>query len=406
MKFNFPLLALTVGAFGIGTTEFAPMGLLPVVAAHFHVAIPTAGLLISSYALGVMGGAPLMTIGARHLPRHGVLIGLMAIFTLGNLLSALAPDFAVLVASRVVTSLAHGAFFGVGSIVAAALVAPDRRASAVATMFMGLTLAAIVGSPLSTWIGQVVGWRQAFAAIALLGLVAMVALWRALPQMPAETPAEIRSEFGVLVRPQVLRALLTTVLGAGAMFTLLTYIAPVLQQGIGASPGMVTAILVLIGVGFTIGNGLGGRFADRSLRGTLLCALGLLGGLMLLLPLAMTHVLTAVVAIFLWGMAAFAIVSPVQMQVMTTASEAPNLAASVNIGAFNLGNALGALVGGVVIGAGMDYAWVSVAGAVVALGGFLVVLLGRQEAGRSITAGDGTDTGGGAGRALPEPTRA
>ncbi|GBQ25959.1 MFS transporter [Gluconacetobacter azotocaptans] len=379
MKFNFPLLALTVGAFGIGTTEFAPMGLLPVVAAHFHVAIPTAGLLISSYAFGVMGGAPLMTIGARHLPRNRVLIGLMAIFTLGNLMSALAPDFAVLVASRMVTALAHGAFFGVGSIVAAALVAPDRRASAVATMFMGLTLAAIVGSPLSTWIGQVVGWRQAFAGIALLGLVAMVALWRALPKMPAETPAEIRSEFGVLVRPQVLRALLTTVLGAGAMFTLLTYIAPVLQQGIGATPGMVTAMLVLIGVGFTVGNGLGGRFADRSLRGTLLCALGLLAGLMLVLPLAMTHVLAAVVAIFLWGMAAFAIVSPVQMQVMTTASEAPNLAASVNIGAFNLGNALGALVGGAVIGAGLDYAWVSVAGAAVALGGFLVVLPGRQD---------------------------
>ncbi|MFT8675766.1 MFS transporter [Acetobacter sp.] len=374
MKFNFPLLALSVGAFGIGTTEFAPMGLLPVMAEHFNVSIPTAGLLISAYAFGVMAGAPIMTIGARHLPRHVVLVGLMAIFTLGNALSFCAPGFAVLLVSRVVTSFSHGAFFGVGSVVAAALVAPERRASAVATMFMGLTLAAIVGSPLCTWIGDVWGWRLAFAAITVWGLVAMLALWLALPRLPAETPAEIRSEFSVLVRPPVLRALLTTVLGAGAMFTLLTYIAPVLESGIAASADMVTAVLVVIGVGFTLGNMLGGRFADLSLKKTLLVALSALVLLLLVLPLAMGSAPAAIGVIFLWGMAAFAIVSPVQMQVMTAAAEAPNLAASINIGAFNLGNALGAVVGGAVISAGLGYNWVSVAGAVLAACAFVLTL--------------------------------
>ncbi|WP_331000128.1 MFS transporter [Acetobacter garciniae] len=385
MKLNFPLLALTVGAFGIGTTEFAPMGLLPVVAEHFSVSIPTAGLLISSYAFGVMAGAPIMTIGVRHLPRHMVLVGLMAIFTLGNLLSFCAPDFTVLLISRVVTSFSHGAFFGVGSVVAAALVPPERRASAVATMFMGLTLAAIVGSPLCTWIGDSWGWRLAFAVITLWGLVAMLALWLALPKLPAETPAEIRSEFSVLVRPTVLRALLTTVLGAGAMFTLLTYIAPVLQAGIAATPGMVTAVLVVIGVGFTVGNMLGGRFADRSLKKTLLVALSALVGLLLVLPLVMGSTVATIGVIFLWGMAAFAIVSPVQMQVMTAAAEAPNLAASINIGAFNLGNALGAVVGGTVISAGLGYNWVSVAGALLAAGAFALTLAAPANEGATDT---------------------
>lgn len=374
-----PLLALAVGAFGIGTTEFAPMGLLPVIARDLGVSIPATGMLVTGYAIGVMAGAPLMTLGTRRLPRHAVLIGLMAIFTIGNLLSALSSSYAMLLGARIVTSLAHGAFFGVGSIVAADLVAPERRASAVATMFMGLTIATIGGVPLATWIGQVMDWRVAFAGIAALGGLAMAALWLALPRIEADAATGLRHEIGVLTRPPVLRALLTTVLGAGAMFTVLTYIAPILETETGVTPGFVTLMLVVVGVGFTVGNGIGGRFADRSLDGSLLVFLGILTALLLIFILAMRAPVLAAATIFLWGVAAFAVVPPLQMRVMATAAEAPSLASSVNVGAFNLGNALGAAAGGGVIGAGLSYAWVPVAGAVLSFLGLLMVLLGRRR---------------------------
>ncbi|PTQ07445.1 MFS transporter [Sphingomonas oleivorans] len=380
MKPNFPLLALSVGAFGIGTTEFAPMGLLPVIATDLGISIPTAGMLVTGYAMGVMVGAPLMTLGTRRIPRQTVLVGLMAIFTIGNLLSALSSSYAMLLGARIVTSLSHGAFFGVGSIVAANLVAPERRASAVATMFMGLTIATIGGVPLATLVGQLVGWRTAFAGITALGALAMLALWFALPRLDADASIDLRHEIGVLTRPPVLRALLTTVLSAGAMFTLLTYIAPILQHETGAAPALVTLMLVVVGVGFTVGNGVGGRFADRSLDGSLIAFLGMLAVLLLIFPFAMHASLPVAVAIFLWGMAAFAVVPPLQMRVMETASDAPSLASSVNVGAFNLGNALGAVVGGGVIGTGLGYAWVPIAGALLSLGGLAIVLFSRRGA--------------------------
>lgn len=353
MKVNFPLLALAIGAFGIGTTEFSPMGLLPVIARGVDVSIPAAGMLISAYAIGVMVGAPLMTLLLSHRGRRNALIFLMAIFTLGNVLSAIAPDYTTLMLARIVTSLNHGAFFGLGSVVAASVVAKEKQASAVATMFMGLTIANIGGVPAATWLGETIGWRMSFMATAVLGLVAMLSLYFSLPGGGTSERPDVRKELSVLVRPQVLSALLTTVLGAGAMFTLYTYISPVLRTITDATPVFVTGMLVLIGVGFSIGNYLGGKLADRSVTGTLKGFLILLIAIMLAIPFLARSEVGAAISMVVWGAATFAVVPPLQMRVMRVAHEAPGLSSSVNIGAFNLGNALGAAAGGAVISGGL-----------------------------------------------------
>ncbi|WP_186167361.1 MFS transporter [Burkholderia gladioli] len=369
-----PLLALAVGAFGIGTTEFSPMGLLPVIAEGVHVTIPSAGMLISAYAIGVMVGAPVMTLLLARASRRTALMLLMGIFTIGNLLSAVAPDYTTLLLARLVTSLNHGAFFGIGSVVAASVVPRERQASAVATMFMGLTIANVGGVPAATWLGQMIGWRMSFVATAGLGLLAIAGLFAALPRGESGRMPDLRAELAVLTRPVVLGALATTVLGAGAMFTLYTYVAPTLAQLTHATPGFVTAMLVLIGVGFSIGNVACGRLADRSLDGSLIAFLLLLIVVMLAFPmLAATHV-GAALALLVWGIATFAVVPPLQMRVMRAASEAPGLASSVNVGAFNLGNALGAAAGGAAISSGLGYSAVPMVGAGIAVLGLLLVL--------------------------------
>jgi len=373
---TWPLLALAVGAFGIGTTEFAPMGLLPVIAEGVHVSIPSAGLLISAYALGVMVGAPIMTLLLARLRAKHALLALVSIFILGNLLSAMAPGYWALLASRLVTSLNHGAFFGIGSVVAANLVAPEKRASAVATMFMGLTIANIGGVPAATWIGQQIGWRMAFAGTAGLGLLAMAALVLALPRGEKGAMPDIGKELRVLARPVVLIAMATTVMGSAAMFTLYTYVAPVLTTITGASQLFITLALVLIGVGFTIGNGIGGKLADWSLDGATITFLASLAAIMLVLPLLLGSHWGALIGLTLWAAAAFALVPPVQIRVMHAAAEAPGLASSVNVGAFNLGNALGAAVGSAVISHGFGYAAIPVAGALLAAAGLLLVFAG------------------------------
>jgi DHA1 family inner membrane transport protein len=379
MKSGQVLLALAVGAFGIGTTEFTPMGLLPVIAEGVEVSIPSAGMLVTAYAVGVMLGAPLMTLLFSRFGKRGALISLMAIFTLGNLLSALAPDYATLLASRLVTSLNHGAFFGLGAVVAASVVPKDKQASAVATMFMGLTIANIGGVPAATWVGQQVGWRVAFAGTAVLGLIAMAALWLALPKGERGSVPNVRRELAVITRPSVLLAMATTVLGAGAMFTLYTYVAPVLADLTGASDAFVTLALVLIGVGFTLGNSLGGRLADWSLDGSTRIFLAALAVIMFLLPLALTNHVAAALGLLVWGVATFGLVPPLQMRVMEAAAEAPGLASSINVGAFNLGNALGAALGGAVIGLDLGYVAVPVAGGLLAAIGLLLVWLGRTD---------------------------
>ncbi|SPL63881.1 MFS transporter [Ochrobactrum soli] len=377
--FNWPLLALAIGAFGIGTTEFAPMGLLPVIADGVNVSIPTAGLLVSAYAIGVMIGAPIMTLAFGRFGKRTALMLLMAIFTIGNILSAMAPDYWTLLAARLVTSLNHGAFFGLGAVVAASVVPPEKRASAVATMFMGLTIANIGGVPAATWIGQQIGWRMSFAGTAVLGLVAIVALWLSLPRGEAGKMPNIRQELGVLMRPTVLKSLATTVMGAGAMFTLYTYVAAVLADRTGASDGFVTLALVIIGVGFTIGNALGGRLADWSLNGATRIFLAMLAAVSFVLPFALNSHVGALISLLAWGAAAFAIVPPVQMRVMQAAAEAPELASSINIGAFNLGNAVGAALGGAVLSAGYGYAAIPVAGGLLAAAGLLFTLSRRPK---------------------------
>jgi len=377
--FNWPLLALAIGAFGIGTTEFAPMGLLPVIADGVNVSIPTAGLLVSAYAIGVMIGAPIMTLAFGRFGKRTALMLLMAMFTIGNILSAMAPDYWTLLAARLVTSLNHGAFFGLGAVVAASVVPPAKRASAVATMFMGLTIANIGGVPAATWIGQQIGWRMSFAGTAVLGLVAIAALWLSLPRGEAGKMPDIRKEVGVLLRPTVLKSLATTVMGAGAMFTLYTYVAAVLADRTGATEGFVTLALVIIGVGFTVGNALGGRLADWSLNGATRIFLGLLAAISFVLPLALNSHVGALISLLAWGAAAFAIVPPVQMRVMQAASEAPGLASSINIGAFNLGNAVGAALGGAVLSAGYGYAAIPVAGGLLAAAGLLFTLSRRPK---------------------------
>ncbi len=375
MKPNWPLIALAVGAFGIGTTEFAPMGLLPVIASGLKVSIPQAGLLVSGYALGVLLGAPLLTLPTGHVNRKVLLVALMALFTVGNLMSALAPTYGILLAARIVTSLCHGSFFGVGSVVAGKLVGPGRQASAVAAMFSGLTIANIGGVPLATWVGQHIGWRMAFAGIGGFGVLAMAALLLALPSLPTETEVDVGRELAVLRRGPVLLALATTALGSSAMFTVFTYIAPILQGVTHVSPNAVTGALVVYGLGLTLGNWLGGRFADKALDLTLIVVMAALTGLLLLFAGTMNWPLPAIATVFAWGVATFALVPALQTRVMSVAGEAPNLASSINIGAFNLGNAAGAALGGGIIALGLSYAWVSVAGAAAAAGGLLLVAL-------------------------------
>ncbi|WP_313431528.1 MFS transporter [Pseudomonas sp.] len=379
MRINPPLVALAIGAFGIGVTEFAPMGMLPGIASDLGVSIPAAGLLVSAYALGVLIGAPLMTLATSKVPRRYLLIGLMAIFTLGNLLSALATDYQSLLIARVVTSLNHGAFFGVGSVVAASVVPPEKRAGAVAAMFMGLTLATIGGVPLATWFAELLGWRTAFWGIAGLGLVAMASLWFALPSVPLPKSAGVMAEIRVLGRGPVLAALTLTVVGSSAMFTVFTYIAPILHSQAQASTTFITAMLVLFGIGLTLGNVWGGKAADRSVERTLIVSLLVLIAVLLVFPAMLGWSLPTALAILIWGIASFALVPPLQMRVMDAAKDAPNLASAVNIGAFNLGNAIGAALGGAVINAGLGYSAVSFAGAGMALLGLLLTIAWRSR---------------------------
>jgi len=379
MNSRIALLALAVGAFGIGTTEFMPMGLLPVIADGVDVNIPTAGMLITAYAIGVMAGAPVMTLLLSRFRKRTALMLLMAIFTVGNLLSAIAPNYGTLLLSRLVTSLNHGAFFGIGAVVAASLVPKDKQAGAVAMMFMGLTIANIGGVPVATWIGQQLGWRLAFGGTALLGLLAIAALALALPDGERGTRPDVRRELKAITRPAVLLAMGTTVLGSSAMFTLYTYVAPVLTGLTGASNTFIAMSLALIGVGFTVGNGLGGRMADWSLEGSTRILLAALAVLMFVLPFALTTPATAAIGLLLWGAATFALVPPLQTRVMQAASEAPGLASSINVGAFNLGNALGAALGGGVISAGFGYAAIPVAGGLLATAGLALAWRGRER---------------------------
>ncbi|QKV75021.1 MFS transporter [Amycolatopsis sp. Hca4] len=369
------LLALAISAFGIGTTEFVIMGLLPEVAADFGVSIPSAGLLISGYALGVVVGAPLLTALASRVPRKTVLVALMGLFIAGNVLSALAPSYGLLMTGRVVAALSHGAFFGVGSVVAASLVAPAKQASAIALMFTGLTVANVLGVPAGTALGQAFGWRSTFWVVSALGVAGAIGILALVPHQKPDPGAGLRGELAVFRRPQVWLALVMTALGFAGVFASFTYIAPMMTEVAGFSSGAVTWLLVLFGAGLFAGNLLGGRAADRRLMPSLYVILAALALVLVAFVFTAHAKVPAAITIALFGAAGFATVPPLQARVMAKAEGAPALASAANIAAFNLGNAGGAWLGGQAIDAGLGYTAPNWIGAALAAAGLAVALV-------------------------------
>ncbi|WP_333501539.1 MFS transporter [Kluyvera genomosp. 2] len=374
------LFALAVGAFGIGLTEFVIAGILPQIARGFDVSIPSAGLMATSYALGVFIGAPLMTVVGSRVPRKTMLIALAVIFTLGNIITAMAPTLSVAVVGRVITSFNHGAFFGIGSIIAASLVAPGRQASAIALMFSGLTLAHLLGVPAGTWLAQAFSWRMVFWGIAGIGLLTIASIALFVPDIKKGPGIALKAELRAFVDPQVLLVMGITVFGPAAFFTSITYIAPMMIEVAGLSAAGVAGLMVLFGLGLAVGNWLGGRFADRSLFGTLFITLAAQGGVLLVFWAGVENPLVAGVCVFLMAAFGFATVSPIQKLVMDRASHAgaPTMAASVNIGMFNLGNALGAWAGGATIAAGFGLVSPNWAGAILSFIALGLALLAWQ----------------------------
>ncbi|CNL21798.1 MFS transporter [Yersinia aldovae] len=368
------LLALALCAFAIGTTEFVIMGLLPQVAGDLQVSIPTAGWLISGYALGVAIGAPIMAVLTAKLPRKKTLLLLMVIFIIGNLMCALAYSYDFLMLARVITALCHGAFFGIGAVVAANLVAPNRRASAVALMFTGLTLANVLGVPLGTALGQAFGWCSTFWVVSVIGLFSLAALYSKLPSSQQEAPTELRKEIAALRGGGIWLSLLMTVFFAAAMFALFTYIAPILTEVTHVSEHGVSWTLLLMGVGLTLGNIVGGRLADWRLSVSLTMTFLLIALFSVLFSWTSSSWLAAEVTLFLWSAAAFSAVPALQINVVTYGKKAPNLVSTLNIAAFNVGNALGAWVGGVVIAQGLGLTAVPLAAAALAVIGLLLCL--------------------------------
>ena len=379
------LLALAVGGFGIGLTEFVIMGLLPEVAADFAVTETVAGYLISGYAIAVAVGAIGLTAAVIRLDRKKVLVGLMGLFVAGNLVSALAPTYELLLAGRILAALCHGAFFGIGAVVATSMVAPDRRAGAIATMFAGLTSANVLGVPFGTFLGQQLGWRSTFWAITVIGVVALVGIVALVPATADDAvPPRLRTELRAFREPQVWWSILVTVLGFGGMFGGFTYIAYTLTEVSGFASSTVPWLLVVFGCGLFVGNYLGGKAADRSITRTLLVLLAGLTVVLAVFALTATSQVVTVVSLLFMGAFGFATVPGLQLRIMGHAAGAPTMASAANIAAFNVGNALGAWVGGLTIGAGLGYLSPLWAGAGITLVALvaLVVATGLERRGQ------------------------
>ncbi|WP_336207680.1 MFS transporter [Nonomuraea sp. LPB2021202275-12-8] len=379
------LFALAISAFGIGTTEFIINGLLPDLATDFGVTIPAAGLLVSGYALGVaVGGPPLTMLGGR-LSRKTMLLALMLLFIAGNLLSALAPSYGVLMVGRFLAAFSHGAYFGVGSVVAADLVAPQKRASAIALMFTGLTLANVLGVPAGTWIGQAFGWRSTFWVVVVIGVAGLVGVLALVPRQPRPQGGVLR-ELATFRSGGVWLALAMTVFGFAPVFAMITFISPIMTGVGGFSPGAVPLVMAVFGVGLVAGNLIGGRLADRAVMPSIYGSVGLLTLLAVVVALVAGNQVGFVIAITLFGVAAFATVPPLQTRVLDTAAGAPTLASAANIGAFNLGNAIGSFAAGLTIDAGLGYTAPAWTAAVLGLIGLAVAGLAGLQARRPVAA--------------------
>ncbi|MFV8298577.1 MFS transporter [Mycolicibacterium fortuitum] len=367
------VLALALGGFGIGTTEFVAMGLLPDIATGFRTSEPTAGHVISAYALGVVVGAPVIAALTARWPRKALLLSLMALFTVGNLASMLAPSYPTLVIARFVAGLPHGAFFGIAALAAAHLMGPQNRAKAVAYVLCGLTIATVLGVPLASWLGQALGWRSAFGLVVGVGLITLAAQWRWLPEhlrtMQVSSPL---TELGALRRPQVWLAVLVGMIGFGGMFAVYTYISTTMTDVTGLSRSMVPVALMVFGLGMVAGNLIGGRLADSSVVRALYLSLGSLAVLLAAFSLGSHSPWTALPLLFGVGVAGSAVGPALQTRLMDVAHDAQTLAAALNHSALNIGNATGAWVGGLVIAAGLGYTAPAAAGAVLAVGGVLV----------------------------------
>jgi DHA1 family inner membrane transport protein len=372
------LLALATGGFAIGTTEFVTMGLLPEIAAGVDISIPTAGHIVSAYAIGVVVGAPVIAALGARTGRKRLLLGLMAVFVLGNVLSAVANSYELLMAARFLTGLPHGAFFGIGAVVGASMVPVNRRAWAVSMMMVGLPVANIVGVPLTTLLGQQFGWQLPFLAVGVLGLLTLVAVWFWVGPQPVGNDVNVRSELSALAKPQVWMALLVGMVGFGGMFATYSYITPTMTSLAGFSPAAVTIVLAVYGIGMTGGTLVGGRLADRALMPSMY------GGL-----IAVTVVLGtfgwlahskpgALIGVFAMGFSASILIPALQTRLMDVAHEGQSLAASLNHSTLNVANALGAWLGSVVLAAGYGYEWPSRVGAALAVAGLILALISGQ----------------------------
>ncbi|GHF27823.1 MULTISPECIES: MFS transporter [Streptomyces] len=370
------VIALSLSGFAIGVTEFIIAGILPDIGSDLGVSVPTAGLLVSGYALGVVIGAPGLTVLCGRTERKRLLVRLMVLFLAGTLLSALAPNYGVLMAGRVLSAFAHGAYFGVAMVVAADLVPENRKARAVSMVAAGLTMSTILGVPAGTFIGQNFGWRWAFWMVALFGALGLAGIAALVPRTPAPQGTGLRAELGVLRRPQVVLVLLTTVLGFGGVMTSYTYIAEMATEVTGFSSGAVTLIMVLFGVGMFVGNLISGRVADRAPNAAMCGSLALLSIVLGAFTFTVHDKVATCVTVFLFGAATFATISPLQMRIMVKAEGAPTLASASNIAAFNLANAAGPLLGGRIIASGMGYPALNWAGALVTVAGLVLAGIG------------------------------
>ncbi|SDL64903.1 MFS transporter, DHA1 family, arabinose polymer transporter [Arthrobacter sp. ov407] len=376
------LIALALGGFGIGLTEFVIMGLLPQVAADFRVTEATAGWLISGYALAVVVGALGLTAAVTRFDRKPVLAVLMVLFIAGNLVSALAPDYSMMMAGRIIAALSHGAFFGIGAVVAASMVAPNKKAGAIAIMFTGLTAANVLGVPFGTMLGQAAGWRSTFWAITIIGVLALVGILTLVPKTGSGDAGtgSLRGELRAFRSGQVWLSILVTILGYGGMFGAFTYIAFTLTEVTGFTATTVPWLLILFGVGLFIGNTVGGKAADKNVDRTLLVVLAILVVVLVVFALTAGNQPVTIASMVLLGGFGFATVPGLQMRVMKYASSAPTLASGANIGAFNVGNALGAWMGGVTITAGLGYTSPIWAGAGITLLGLAVMAFAAAAA--------------------------
>jgi DHA1 family inner membrane transport protein len=387
------ILALALGGFGIGTNEFVAMGLLPDIASNYNISEPTAGHVISAYALGVVIGAPLIAALTARVPRKALLMSLIAVFTLGNVATIVAPTYDTLIAARFVAGLPHGAFFGIAALVAARMMGPGNRAKAVAQVMTGLTVATVLGVPIASWLGQALGWRSAFGLVVIIGLITLTAIALWLPNVGATHSSSPLTELGALKRPQVWLALAVGMVGFGGMFAVYTYVATTLTDVSGLSRALVPLALMMFGAGMVVGNIVGGRMADRSVIRSLYATITALGVMLAIFVVASHNPVTALVLLFGIGAAGAAIAPALQTRLMDVAADAQTLAAALNHSALNIANASGAWIGGLVIAAGFGYTAPAAAGAALAAVGIIVltisVLLQRLSARRLQMATEG-----------------